>query len=499
MAEETLDINAVDSRGRTRLMHLCAKGASSDEIKTALDSGADMTIRDRDGLNARDIAANRGHDHIVTVLDGYKPAVDAKLSQEFLEAAAKIGAIGDFEKLHELVAKGVNPNCTDAEGRNAFLVFIDAKQAPDSGSSYKTWLEGMFRQLLVLGVDPLHKDVDGRDALTACRNRSEVMKGVFEGAQKSHAEGVKTRMNEIMHNIKNLKNYTAAIQKIMENTALIRKLDGKEGWQLVEAAMRGRSPELLNAILDTGINPNLCDGDLQTGISWACRMGYAESVPVFLSHGADPALADKELRTTLHWAAHGGNIKCVTLVLDAAPGIVNNAAVDGTTPIMDAERWGGGDERVPIVKLFKERGADINAQDNSGRTLLIRTCDSGNTKNTGLVKAIISMGAQVDQQDTKGNTALIRACDRGHEGAVEALLDANANPRIQNKEGRAALDKMWIESPCGIRVKARLDELAAKEAREAVADKPHTHVEQTAPGTSEAGATHRKRGLGGHK
>jgi len=57
------------------------------------------------------------------------------------------------------------------------------------------------------------------------------------------------------------------------------------------------------------------------------------------------------------------------------------------------------------------------------------------------VRLLVQWGAKVDARDESGTTPLqLRAATPGSLAAVTALIEAGANPRLQNAAQRRALD-----------------------------------------------------------
>ena len=56
-----------------------------------------------------------------------------------------------------------------------------------------------------------------------------------------------------------------------------------------------------------------------------------------------------------------------------------------------------------------------------------------------VVQALIAAGANVNQQDNNGRTPLHWAAYNGHQAIVQALIDAGANVNQQNYDGRTPL------------------------------------------------------------
>jgi ankyrin repeat protein len=77
-------------------------------------------------------------------------------------------------------------------------------------------------------------------------------------------------------------------------------------------------------------------------------------------------------------------------------------------------------------------GADVNARDTYGATVLMNAAHSGNLE---MVEALLSAGAEVDAKDELGWTALMKAChnadlDRGFPEIVTRLIAAGADPNV---------------------------------------------------------------------
>ena len=89
-----------------------------------------------------------------------------------------------------------------------------------------------------------------------------------------------------------------------------------------------------------------------------------------------------------------------------------------------------------MVQLLLAAGADVNAKNFSGETVLMMI-DSDATSD--LVWDLINAGADVHLKDTSGNTALMQAADADNVDAVRTLLDAGAEIDVANNQGSTAL------------------------------------------------------------
>ena len=89
-----------------------------------------------------------------------------------------------------------------------------------------------------------------------------------------------------------------------------------------------------------------------------------------------------------------------------------------------------------ILKELLIHGADVNCQDDGGRTALICTSHGGHRN---LVKELLKHRADVNKRDKLGCTALIFAASKGHTEIMRDLLDHGADVNIKNEEGNTAL------------------------------------------------------------
>lgn len=90
---------------------------------------------------------------------------------------------------------------------------------------------------------------------------------------------------------------------------------------------------------------------------------------------------------------------------------------------------------LETVQLLLEKGAQVNAQDEKGKTALMRAAFAGDTE---AVRLLLEKGAQVNVQDSAGDTALMHAA--GNVPSVELLLKHGADRNIKNAKGWTALD-----------------------------------------------------------
>jgi ankyrin repeat protein len=85
---------------------------------------------------------------------------------------------------------------------------------------------------------------------------------------------------------------------------------------------------------------------------------------LILNIGADVNITDNTGRSLLHWAAFSGQVDVVEGVISLLKGFVDQADIDGWTPLLWAARGCNGQKELTpnaheqIIKLLLDRGAD---------------------------------------------------------------------------------------------------------------------------------------------
>jgi ankyrin repeat protein len=227
-------------------------------------------------------------------------------------------------------------------------------------------------------------------------------------------------------------------------------------------AIDKKNEKLVEHLLKKGANPNavrfLIKGEGKeylglTALSNAALFGNVKIVRLLLNYGADPNLKTDRSDRPLHRAvgsAHKSCYKIVRLLLNrkADP---NARRCGGQTPLMClvedilvktkyyrsyvkkrvnvAARRTFRDIacRLQILKLLVDHGADINAQDDDGNTILHTAASFGFRKspNLKLFKECIKLGVDVDIPNRNGDTPLDFLLQRKKEipNGNEALND----------------------------------------------------------------------------
>jgi ankyrin repeat protein len=83
---------------------------------------------------------------------------------------------------------------------------------------------------------------------------------------------------------------------------------------------------------------------------------------------------------------------------------------------------------VEAVYILLQAGADQNADNLPGVSLLFNACCLGNLE---IARILLQYGAEVDSVHIDGRTPLFAACEGSHAGLVELLLSKGADPNFK--------------------------------------------------------------------
>ncbi|MBR1437053.1 MAG: ankyrin repeat domain-containing protein, partial [Synergistaceae bacterium] len=95
------------------------------------------------------------------------------------------------------------------------------------------------------------------------------------------------------------------------------------------------------------------------------------------------------------------------------------------------------DPDYELVKLLLENGANVQAVDERGGTVLMYAASRSEPE---ILKLLLDNGAEINAQDESGITALMLAVRSNSSEAIKLLLDAGAKIAIRDKDGKRAYD-----------------------------------------------------------
>lgn len=173
--------------------------------------------------------------------------------------------------------------------------------------------------------------------------------------------------------------------------------------------------------------------------------GYKDIVELLINFGADVNIGDDNNGTTALMAASSGGYKDIAELLVKSGADVNTNNSYGGTALMYAAKWGHTD----VAEFLIRSGADVNAKGKDGSTALMSAASGGHTDmarllvnagadsrtavvwavkehNFNAVKLLIELGADVNATDNDGLTLLTHSILHGRNDIADLLRAAGA-------------------------------------------------------------------------
>lgn len=222
--------------------------------------------------------------------------------------------------------------------------------------------------------------------------------------------------------------------------------------ELMIAARNGDLAEV-NALLEKGVDINEQTSSGSTALMIAAFMGHLDVVKALVNKGADINIKDSSDGTALYrallWdhsdifqfllekgarddkalflAVMQGSTSPVNAMLKNVIDVNGPRFGKGITLLMAAAQMGHKD----IVESLLDKGADVNIQDEDGRTALM---DAVGTRNIAIIQLLMAHGADENIRDKKGQSAitLVDDADSEQNWILKALLAYRADEDAKN-------------------------------------------------------------------
>ncbi|ADY50691.1 Ankyrin [Pseudopedobacter saltans DSM 12145] len=140
---------------------------------------------------------------------------------------------------------------------------------------------------------------------------------------------------------------------------------------LLLLATINKNAEMAKMLVTHGADVNMQDNIQDSPFLYAGASGQTELVDLFLKNGARFDVFNRYYGTALIPACERGHVETVKLLANTKNFPINHVNRLGWTALMEAVILGsGGSKYQEIVKILKDRGADLTIPDHNGQTPL---------------------------------------------------------------------------------------------------------------------------------
>ncbi|PIE98156.1 MAG: hypothetical protein CR988_04285 [Treponema sp.] len=426
-------IDVVDIHGRTPLL-LSLYQESFDATKTLAELGADIYIKDNDGVSPFDYAVKKGaFGSIFTKKNIHQTDSAGSTSLHFAVSQKNKQMVDLILSLDKPTEK------KDANGKTPLQLAYDNL---DSAQSIDIAVD-----ILLAGGTPLGGEYSWFE--TAALKRNFALKG----------EGGNTPLHSAATN-----GHIGMAEFLLGKGVPVNSRNLSNSTPLHEAVRNGQV-ELAFLLLGAGADPNAKDAFGNTPLHLV--MPEASRSPLFsrlLSSNANPNIKDNYGETPLHICARVGVEPAEITQLIAAGADFNERNKKGQTPLMLATER----DNIEQIKVFIDLGADIHAEDIKGKTAVTTAISKGleivktvvpknniavrdskgctplhiavqNNAGLDIIKYLLSHKAEVNTRDKDGNTPLHFTVINNNKDLGEALLNAGADIFYTNVNGDSPL------------------------------------------------------------
>jgi uncharacterized protein len=209
--------------------------------------------------------------------------------------------------------------------------------------------------------------------------------------------------------------------------------------------------ETLRTLIRNGACIDRKDAHGWSPLMLAAREGHVNNLIALIQAGANLALKDSQGRTALEIATQAGQASAVRVL---------RAALAPQETLMAYTQDGRVETIQALLPLIPHVEINLNALHPTGKSALMRAAQSGHLD---VLRTLLQAGADPDVQNREGEAALHFA---GSLQMLRALIDGGANPSVRTRRGMtAATTATWhrsieklvvlIEARADLRIRSR--------------------------------------------
>ncbi len=357
------------------------------------------------------------------------------MGQSYFGAGQFDAALSAFQKL-------LDEHPTSKIVSSTKLMIERAEKAKDANLFLKAIKNGdieRIKKLISQGADVNAKDNRGMTPLHKAAYYGQRQMAKVLIAKGANVNGTDTASQTPLHIAANF-GVKFVPELLLANGASISARDIAGNTPLHAATDRPEvSKDLLELLIAKGADVQARNEAGQTPlhrVSMIRRRDKRLDIPaeVLLAYGAEVDAKDKSGNTPFHFAVKNGHWKLIYLLMDKGAIISKD---DNLLPDEKASLHAVWSNQADVLKLLLDHGADVNAADRWGWSLLHYTGGSGNADMT---RMLLDKGANPNSVERgRGQTPLHRAAFRSRKTVAEMLLANGANMDTRDWNGKTPL------------------------------------------------------------
>lgn len=186
------------------------------------------------------------------------------------------------------------------------------------------------------------------------------------------------------------------------------------------------SSELIESLVEQGQRAmvNEMDNFGCTALHYAARDGRLKVAKWLIGKGADIKAVDNNMNTVLHHSIRNGKWEFVEQLFVV---FESDADLDKMNPHCEDALLASKSDRLEVVEYLIQAGADINATDKYGQTVLHQTA---RYEHWEFVELLVEKGADVNAKNIDDETVLHHATMHEAWEVVEWLIEKGADDEV---------------------------------------------------------------------
>ena len=188
--------------------------------------------------------------------------------------------------------------------------------------------------------------------------------------------------------------------------------------------MLGRELLSVSILMAMAMLASADDTDTSTRLAEEAKSGRVVNVHALLHEYVDVNAAQGDGMTALHWAAYNDDVEMAELLLGAEANFEARTRVGGITPLLLASKNGS----ASMLEALLEAGANANHASETGASALMSAALTGNV---GAVQVLLDHEADVNARErAHGQTPLMFAAWENRPKIIRRLIAHGAHPEL---------------------------------------------------------------------